>query len=274
MALIFSETVHATAIIDPDAILAPDVQVGPYAIIDGPVRVGPGCVIEAHACLCGPLTLGRNNVVGHGAVLGKSPQHRGYRDEPTGVRIGDDNVFREFVTVHRGTVQGAGVTVVGDRNLFMCNTHLGHDSHVGDDCTIVNNALVAGHVELGDGCILSGNTAVQQRVRVGRLAMLGGMGATTKDIPPFVLQQGYNCVTGLNLVGIRRAGFSNQAISALRQAFRILYREGRPIPAALDRIAADFGGIAEVDEFVGFIQASRIGINPARSSDREHYEVA
>jgi UDP-N-acetylglucosamine acyltransferase len=274
MALIFSETVHATAIIDPEAVLAPDVQVGPYAIIEGPVQVGPGCVIEAHACLCGPLTLGRNNVVGHGAVLGKSPQHRGYRDEPTGVRIGDDNVFREFVTVHRGTVQGVGETVIGDRNLFMCNTHLGHDARVGDNCTIVNNALVAGHVELGDGCILSGNTAVQQRVRVGRLAMLGGMGATSKDIPPFILQQGYNCVTGLNLVGMRRAGFSNHAVNALRQAFRILYREGRPISAALDRIAGDFGGIAEVDEFVEFIRASRIGINPARSSDRENYEVA
>lgn len=273
MALIFSETVHATAIIDPEAVLAPDVQVGPYAIIEGAVSVGPGCVIEAHACLCGPLTLGRNNVVGHGAVLGKSPQHRGYRDEPTGVRIGDDNVFREFVTVHRGTVQGLGETVIGDGNLFMCNSHLGHDARVGDGCTIVNNSLVAGHVVLEDGCILSGNTAIQQRVRVGRLAMLGGMGASSKDIPPFVLQQGYNCVTGLNLVGMRRAGFSNQAVGALRQAFRILYREGRPISAALDRIAADFGEIAEVNEFVEFIRASRIGINPSRSSERENYDV-
>jgi len=274
MALIESEMVHATAIIDPEAVLAPDVQVGPYAIIEGPVTIGPGCVVEAHACLSGPLTMGRNNIVGHGAVLGKSPQHRGYRDEPTGVRIGDDNVFREFVTVHRGTVQGTGVTVIGDHNLFMCSSHIGHDARVGDNCTIVNNALVAGHVTLHDACILSGNTAVQQRVRVGRLAMLGGMGASSKDIPPFVLQQGYNCVTGLNLVGLRRAGFTNQAINALRQAYRILYREGRPISAALERISQDFGEIPEVAEFIEFIRESKIGINPARSSERENYEVS
>lgn len=273
MALAFSETVHATAIIDPEAVLAPDVQVGPYAIIEGSVRVGPGCVIEGHACLSGPLTMGRNNFVGHGAVLGKSPQHRGYRDEPTGVRIGDHNVFREFVTVHRGTVQGDRVTTIGDHNLFMCSSHIGHDVRVGDHCTVVNNALVAGHAVLGDSCILSGNTAVQQRVRVGRLAMLGGMGASSKDIPPFILQQGYNCVTGLNLVGLRRAGSSNQSINALRQAFRILYREGRPISAAVERIAGDLGEIPEVAEFIEFVRESKIGINPARSSDRENYEI-
>jgi len=273
MALVYSELIHATAVIDPDAVLAPDVQVGPYAIIEGPVQVGPGCVIEAHACLNGPLTMGRDNFVGHGAVLGKSPQHRGYRDEPTGLEIGDGNIFREFATVHRGTAQGNGTTVIGNRNLFMCNAHLGHDARVGDNCTIVNNALVAGHVTLQNDCILSGNTAVQQRVRVGRLAMLGGMGATSKDIPPFILQQGYNCVTGLNLVGLRRAGATSEAINALRQAFRILYREGRPVSAALDRIDADFGEIAEVAEFVEFIRGSKIGINPARSSDRENYDV-
>ncbi|MDG3002905.1 acyl-ACP--UDP-N-acetylglucosamine O-acyltransferase [Paludisphaera mucosa] len=273
MALMISEMVHATAIIDPEAVLAADVQVGPYAIIEGAVHIGPGCVVEAHACLCGPLVMGRNNVVGHGAVLGKGPQHRGYRDEPTGVRIGDHNVFREFVTIHRGTAQGAGETVVGDHNLFMCSSHLGHDVRVGDHCTVVNNALVAGHVTLNDACILSGNTAVQQRVRVGRLAMLGGMGSSSKDIPPFILQQGYNCVTGLNLVGLRRAGVSNQTINALRQAFRILYREGRTISAALDRIAADFGETAEVAEFLDFIRNSKIGINPARSSDRENYDI-
>lgn len=274
MALIYSELVHATAVIDPEAVLAPDVQVGPYAIIEGPVEIGPGCVIEAHACLCGPLTMGRNNFVGYGAVLGKSPQHRGYRDEPTGVRIGDHNVFRELVTLHRGTVQGVGETVVGDHNLFMCSSHIGHDVRVGNHCTVVNNALVAGHVELHDSCILSGNTAVQQRVRVGRLAMLGGMGASSKDIPPFILQQGYNCVTGLNLVGLRRSGASNQAINALRQSFRILYREGRPISSALDRISADFGEIPEVAEFIDFVRESKIGINPARSNERENYDIS
>ncbi len=268
MMLTVSEQIHPTAVIDPDAILAADVQVGPYAIIEGPVEVGSECVIEAHACICGPLTMGANNFVGHGAVLGKSPQHRGYRGETTSVRIGEDNVFREFVTVHRGTAEGNGVTWIGDRNIFMISSHLGHDVRVGNDCTVVNNALIAGHVSLDDGCILSGHTALQQRVRVGRLAMLGGMGSSTKDIPPFILQQGQNCVTGLNVIGLRRAGMQASAIDGLRHAFRIFYREGRVQSAALDRIEAELGTIAEVAEFVAFIRESKVGINPARSSER------
>jgi UDP-N-acetylglucosamine acyltransferase len=268
MALTLSELIHPTAVIDPEANLADDVQVGPYAIIEGPVEIGPACVIEAHACLNGPLTMGASNFVGYGAVLGKSPQHRDYRGESTSVRIGDRNVFREFVTVHRGTPLGTGITTIGDGNMFMIGSHLGHDAQVGNGCTVVNNALVAGHVSLADGCILSGHTAVQQRVRVGRLAMLGGMGATSKDIPPFILQQGQNCVTGLNVIGLRRAGCSSQAIHALRQCFRIFYREGRAQSAALERIESDLGTISEVAEFLTFVRESKIGINPARSVER------
>jgi len=268
MALTLSELIHPTAVIDPDAVLACDVQVGPFVVIEGPVEVGHGCVIEAHACLSGPLTMGPNNFVGHGAVLGKGPQHRCYRREPTSVRIGEGNVFREYVTVHRGTAEGNGVTEIGDGNMFMIGSHLGHDAQVGDGCTVVNNALVAGHVTLADGCILSGHTAVQQRVRVGRLAMLGGMGASSKDIPPFILQQGQNCVTGLNVIGLRRARCGSQTIDALRQSFRIFYREGRSQSSALDRIESDLGEIAEVAEFVTFIRESKIGINPARSVER------
>ncbi len=268
MALTLSELIHPTAVIDPEAQLAPDIQVGPYAIIEGPVEIGPGTVIEAHSCITGPLTMGSNNHVGYGAVLGKNPQHRAYCGESTSVRIGNDNVFREFVTVHRGTVQGRGVTEVGDRNMFMVGSHLGHDAQVGDGCTIVNNALVAGHVTLCDGCVLSGHSAVQQRVRIGRLAMLGGMGATSKDIPPFILQQGQNCVTGLNVIGLRCAGCSSDAIHALRQCFRIFFREGRSQSAALERIEGDLGSIAEVAEFVSFVRQSATGINPARSVER------
>ena len=273
MAIAYSELIHSTAIIDPEAVIEPNVQIGSYAVIEGPVQIGAGCVIESHACLTGPLSMGRNNYVGHAAVLGKGPQHRGYRDEPTRVEIGDNNVFREFVTVHRGTVQGNGVTTIGSRNMFMVGSHVGHDVRVGSGCTVVNNALLGGHVILDDDCVLSGNTAVQQRVRIGRLAMLGGTGGTTKDVPPFILQQGYNCVTGLNVIGIRRAGFSAPAIDALRQVFRILYREGRPLSAALDRIENDYGNVPEVLEFSGFIRQSKLGINPARSQDREHFDI-
>jgi UDP-N-acetylglucosamine acyltransferase len=272
MAVVDSELIHPTAIVDSEAVLASDVQIGPYTIIEGPVQLGSGCIIEAQACLTGPLVLGRNNFVGHGAVLGKSPQHRGYRDEPTGVEIGDNNVFREFVTIHRGTVQGNGVTTIGNRNMFMIGSHVGHDAQIGNGCTLVNYALVAGHVCLGHDCILSGHTAVQQRVRVGRLAMLGGLGATSKDIPPFILQQGYNCVTGLNLIGMRRAGFSTESINALRQVFRMLYREGLSLSVALERVEAELGHVAEVMEFVTFVRESKIGINPARSQERESFD--
>lgn len=268
MTVALSDLIHPTAVIDPEAMLAPDVQVGPYAIIEGAVEVGPECIIEAHACLSGPLSMEAENFVGHGAVLGKSPQHRGYRGESTSLRIGNRNVFREFVTIHRGTPDGNGVTWIGDRNMFMIGSHLGHDVQVGNDCTVVNNAQVAGHAILQDGCILSGLTAIQQRVRVGRLAMLGGLGSSTRDIPPFILQQGQNCVTGLNLVGMRRAGLGSLAIDGLRQAFKILYREGLAQHAALERIECELGTIGEVAEFLTFIRESKIGINPMRSWDR------
>lgn len=263
------ELVHPTAIISQDAELAPDVVVGPYAIIEGDVRVGPGTVIEGHACLCGPLTMGRRNTVGHGAVLGKAPQHRGYRGEETKLQIGDDNVFREFVTVHRGTPQGGGVTRIGNFNMFMIGSHLGHDATVGNGCTLVNNALVAGHVELGDACILSGHSAVQQRVRIGRLAMLGGLGSTSKDVPPFLLQQGYNCVSGLNLVGLRRAGVDQEAIERLRALYRTLYKESRALSLALEHAETHLmGDCAIVREFIDFVRSSKLGINPARTSKR------
>lgn len=268
MPMTMSDLIHATAVIGPDVDLADDVQVGPFAILEGSIRVGSGSVIEGHASLTGPLEMGRGNMVGHGAVLGKAPQHRGYRGESTGIRIGDDNHFREHVTVHRGTEQGRGETVIGDRNMFMVGSHLGHDGRIGNDCTLVNGALLAGHVDLADGCILSGYAAVQQRVRIGRLAMLSGLATTTKDVPPFILQQGHNCVTGLNIVGLRRSGMPSSTIDALRVSFRILFKEGRTQGAALERIEADYGTIAEVAEFIGFIRSSLIGINPARETEK------
>jgi UDP-N-acetylglucosamine acyltransferase len=268
MAVTTSEGIHPTAVIGPESEIESNVQIGPFAILEGPVRIGAGCIIEGHACLSGPLTMGRGNFVGHGAVLGKGPQHKNYRGESTGLRIGDENVFREHVTVHRGTPQGGGETGIGHRNLFMIGAHLGHDVRVGNGCTLVNGALVGGHVHLADGCILSGYAAVQQRVRIGRLAMLGGLGSTSRDLPPFVLQQGYNCVTGLNTVGLRRAGFSAATIAALREAFRIVYKEGLTLNNALDRIEAELGHVAEVEEFVDFIRGSTLGINPARGGDR------
>jgi UDP-N-acetylglucosamine acyltransferase len=271
MALAVSDLIHPTAVIGPEVELAPDVVIGPYAVLEGPVRIGPGCVVESHACLTGPLILGRDNFIGHGAVLGKSPQSRAYRGEPTRLVVGHSNTFREYVTVHRGTIDGGGETVIGDRNLLMINAHVGHDARIGNGCTLVNCALVAGHVQLHDGCILSGHTAIQQRCRVGRLAMLGGMGGVSKDIPPFILQQGYNCVTGLNVIGMRRSGIAPVAIDGMRQAYRILYKESRSVQGALEQIDAHLGDIPEVHEFVEFIRASTLGISTSREIDRKDW---
>ena len=202
-------------------------------------------------------------------MLGKAPQHKGYGGQPTLLVIGDENTFREHVTVHRGTIDGGGETRVGNRNYFMVGCHVGHDCRVGDGCTLVNGALVAGHVRLDDGCILSGHSAIHQRVRIGRLAMIGGLGSSTKDIPPFILMQGYNCVSGLNVVGLRRAGLPAASIAALRDAFRVLFREGRTQSAALDRIEADLGPVPEVLEFVAFVRESTIGIATARELNHQ-----
>jgi len=268
MPMTLTDLIHPSAVIDPEADLAADVKVGAYAVIEGSVRVGPGTVIESHACLSGPMVMGSENFVGHGAVLGKGPQHKGFRGEATSLIVGDGNGFREHVTVHRGTPGGGGVTRIGDHNLFMVGSHAGHDVRVGNGCTLVNGALVAGHCVLDDGCILSGHSAVQQRVRIGRLAMLSGLASTTKDVPPFVLQQGYNCVTGLNVVGLRRAGVPAGSIAALREAYRILYKEGRTQKGAVERISEDLGHVAEVAELLDFVRGSAIGINCARTGDR------
>ena len=176
-----SDSIHPTAVIGPDVELADDVQVGPFTILDGWVKVGAGTVIEGHACLTGPIEVGRDNLIGHGAVLGKTPQHRGYRGEPTLLKIGDGNQIREHVTIHRGTAQGRGETRVGDRNMIMGAARRGHDVVVGDDRTLVIGALLAGHCELHDGCILFRYSAVQQRVRIGRLASMPSRRARLDD---------------------------------------------------------------------------------------------
>ncbi len=271
MGLLVADGIHPTALIDEEAEIAGDVRIGPYSIIEGRVSIGPGCVIEGHVSLSGPLRMGSNNFVGHGSVLGKKPQSRTYNDEPTSLTIGCNNVFREYVTIHRGTIEGGGETRIGDNNMLMISAHLGHDVQVGDNCTLVNNTLVAGHVVVGDSAILSGHSVVQQRVRIGRLAMLGGQGGTTKDIPPFVLQQGYNCVTGLNLIGMRRSGMPARSIDAIRCAFRIVFKEGRPLHEAIEQIENDLVGIPEVDEFVQFVKQTRTGINQARDFNRQHW---
>lgn len=255
--------VHPTAVVSEAAELAPGVRVGPYVVIEGPVRVGPGTVLRPYVHLIGPLTLGANNDVGTGTVLGGAPQHLGYHGEPTDLVIGDGNVFREHVTVHRGmpvASGGTGVTRIGDRNLFMVGSHVAHDCIVGNECVFANSAVIGGHVQVGDRALLSGNSAVHQFCRVGRLALLSGASATSKDIPPFWVMQDVNTVCGVNTIGMRRAGMPAAEIQAVRRAFALLYREGLTISQALARVEAELGSFAAVRELVQFIRSSKRGI--------------
>jgi UDP-N-acetylglucosamine acyltransferase len=258
-----SARVHPTAVIAPEADLAADVVVGPFAVIEGSVRLGPGCVVRPHAHLIGPLTMGRGNKVFTGAVLGERPQHLKYNDEPTGLEIGDDNTFREYVTIHRGTTH-SWKTVIGHRNFFMATAHVAHDCRIGDGCILANGALLAGHCAVDDGAYLSGNCVVHQFVRIGRLALLSGVSGTSKDLPPFIIQQGINTVMGVNVVGMRRAGMSHDEIDAVRQAYHVIFREGQPLPNALARVEAELGAVGAVRELVDFIRHSKRGINGTR----------
>ncbi|HEY7309687.1 MAG TPA: acyl-ACP--UDP-N-acetylglucosamine O-acyltransferase [Gemmataceae bacterium] len=254
-----SARVHPTAVIAPEADLGDEVQVGPYVVIEGEVRVGSGCVLRPGAHLIGPLTMGCHNTVYGGAVLGEQPQHLKYAGEPTRLVIGDHNIIREHVTVHRGTTH-SWETRLGNHNFLMAHSHVAHDCRIGNHCILANSALVAGHCVLEDNVYLSGNSAIHQFCRVGRLALLGGISAATKDIPPFIIQHRLDRVVGVNVVGMRRAGIPTAHIDAVRRAFHLLYRSQMVVPAALAHMERDLGGVPEVAEMIAFIRASTRGI--------------
>ena len=219
----------------------------------------------------GPLTLGRDNFVGYKSVIGKGPQSRSYHGEPTQVIIGDGNSFHDYVTVHRGTVEGGGLTAIGNGNILRKGAHLGHDVIMGDGCLLESDVLVAGHVQIGDGCDLASHVVIQQRVRIGRLVRFSGIGGSTKDVPPFVIQEGYNCLTALNVDGLRRTGTPNSVIDALKEAFSTLFEEGRNQAEALERVESRLGTIPEVQEVLDFIRGTRIGINHIRNEERRNW---
>jgi len=271
MAFPTSCRIHPTAIVSPDVQLGENVEVGPLAVIDGQITIGDDCVIRPGAYIYGPLTMGAGNVVHSGAILGDSPQHLKFSNEPTSVEIGDRNIFREHVTVHRGTTSRMK-TVIGSDNFFMVNTHVAHDCIIGNRCVFANGALIAGHCVLEDNVILSGNSAVHQFVRIGRLAMLAGCSATQKDMPPFIIHIGLDNVGGINLVGLRRAGMSHAQINAIRNAYKILYRDGLGLPAAIAKMTEDMGHIDVIQEMVSFLRGCSKGINYVRN--RFHDDLA
>ncbi|HMP01975.1 MAG TPA: acyl-ACP--UDP-N-acetylglucosamine O-acyltransferase [Gemmatales bacterium] len=259
--------IHSTAIIGPEVSLAPDVAVGPYAILEGPIRVGAGCRIHARAHLIGPLTLGCHNEVFPNAILGAPAQHLGYKGEPTRVEIGDHNIFRENVTVHRATTH-SWVTKIGSHNFLMAGAHVAHDCIVGDRCILANNALLGGHCVMENNVFVSGNAAAHQFCRLGRLSFLSGTSGISKDLPPFIIIQEINQVMGVNIVGMRRAGVPSSSISAVRQLYHIVYLQGRSLPNALAEAEATIGHVPEVQEYIRFVRASTRGIAGVADSAR------
>lgn len=254
-------TIHSTALIDPGAEIAEGVDVGPYAVIGDGVRIAAGTRIQHHASILGPTVIGRENDVFPFASLGTAPQDLGYRGEPTRLETGDRNVFREFVTINRGTSKGGGLTKIASNCYFMSYSHVAHDCVVGNNVIMANSAALGGHIHIGDNAILGGLVAVHQFVRIGRLAMIGGVSGVPKDIPPFMIASGERAeLYGLNSVGLRRHGFTAHQISQLKRSYRLLFRSGLSLKEAAARVEKEFAGAEEIEELLDFIRTSKRGI--------------
>jgi UDP-N-acetylglucosamine acyltransferase len=245
------------AAVSSDARLAPDVSVGPFTVIGPGVEIGPRCVIGPHAVINGPTTLGADNHVFQFASLGDAPQDKKYRGEPTRLVIGARNVFREHCTVNRGTTHDKGETRIGDDNLFMTCSHVAHDCVIGNNTVFANCAVLGGHVEIGDWVILGGLSAVHQFARVGAHAFLAGGAMSRRDVPPYVMVAGDPAVPqAVNAEGLKRRGFSEDQIRAIREAYRTVYRSNLRLSEALERLEPEARERPELRVFVDFIQGS------------------
>ena len=253
--------IHPTAQVDPGARLEDGTEVGAFSIIGADVTLGPDCAIGPHVVLEGPTRMGARCRVFPFACVGTPPQDLKYRGERTTLEIGDDNVLREGVTVHRGTVGGGGVTRLGSRNLLMAQTHVAHDCRVGSDVIFANAATLAGHVTVEDGATIGAFSGVHQFCRVGEQAYIGGYSVITQDALPYVLTVGNRAKSfGINVIGLERKGFAPETIQALRRAYRILFRSKLALQAAIERLASELAGYEEVRRLVDFIHASQRGV--------------
>jgi UDP-N-acetylglucosamine acyltransferase len=249
------------AIIAPDAVIGEGVEIGAYTIIGPGVRIGAGSWIGPHAVINGPTTLGSDNKVFQFASIGDAPQDKKYRGEPTRLEIGDRNVFREFCSINRGTAGGRAVTRIGDDNLFMSYSHVGHDCIVGSQCVMSNCTALAGHVELGDWVILSGYSGVHQFCKVGAHSFMANNAAVTRDVPPYLLVAGTPAEPkGVNSEGLKRRGFGPEQIANIRNAYRLLYRSGLKLAAATEQLQALAVDQPELLPFVQFLAASERSI--------------
>lgn len=252
--------IHPTAIVDPGAEVHGGARVGPYCIVGPGAIVGEGTELQHHVTVMGPTSIGRDNFFFSYCSIGQKTQDLKYQGEPTHLEIGDNNTFREFCTVNRGTLPGTK-TIVGNGGNFLAYSHIAHDCTVGDNVIFSNNGTLAGHVSVGDSAVIGGLTAIHQFCRVGRHAITGGCSKIVQDIPPFMIADGNPAeVRGINAVGLERAGFSADTVRAIKEAYRILYRGKLNVKQSVESMRAELPGIPEVEELCTFIEQSQRGI--------------
>ena len=253
--------IHPTAIVDSKANIDQSVRIGPYSIIGRDVTIGSGTVIGSHVTIDPYVTIEENCQIFHHAAIGAVPQSLKFGGEETHVLIRKGTIIREFVTIHRATAFGGGLTEVGEENFLMAYTHIAHDCKLGKKVVFANNATLAGHITVGDFATIGGLVAIHQFVRIGKYAFVGGKSAVVKDIPPYVIASGDRATLhGLNSVGLKRHGFSTETLSLLKKTYRLIFRIGITLNEAIERVGAEVEQVPEVVEFVNFIKASERGI--------------
>ncbi len=253
--------IHSTAIINPKAEIDSNVEIGPYSIIGENVFIGSGTVIGPHVVVDPYVTIGSDCNIFQYAAIGAPPQSLKFEGGETYVKIGRGTIVREFVTIHRGTESGGGITEVGEENLLMAYTHIAHDCKTGRKVVLSNNATLAGHITIGDYATIGGLVAIHQFVRIGDYAFIGGKSAVVKDVPPYVIASGDRAeLHGLNRVGLKRHGFSKNTLLSLKKTYRIIFRIGLTMNEAIERVHAEVEQIPEVLGFIDFIKSSQRGI--------------
>jgi len=249
--------IDARAVVSPQAQVAPDVEIGPFTIVGAEVSIDSGTWIGPHAVVNGPAKIGKNNKIFQFASLGEDPQDKKYNGERTWLEIGDRNTFREFCTVNRGTVLDRGVTRIGNDNLLMSYSHVGHDCTLGDNIVLANVATLAGHVEIGDCASLGGLSAVHQYTKIGAYCFIANNAAVTRDVPPYVMAVGQPADPhSINTVGLQRRGFTPEQILNIRRAYRVLYRSQLKLEEAVERLEETAASQPEIRIFVDFIKRS------------------
>ena len=253
--------IHPTAIVSSKAELDDDVTVGPYSVIGDDVFIGKGTSVGSHVVIDPYVTIGSDCQIFQYAAIGAPPQSVKFKGEKSYVKIGRNNIIREFVTIHRGTGFGGGITEIDDECFLMAYTHIAHDCKVGRRVVMANNATLAGHIEIGEFATIGGLSAVHQFAKIGEYAFIGGKTGVPKDIPPYVIAAGERAsLRGLNTVGLKRQGFSRQTLTELKKAYRIIFRIGLTLNEAIERVQAEVEQIPEVVRFLEFIKSSERGI--------------